>query len=327
MKLVVMIPAYNEENTIGQVIDEIPKKINGFTEIQVLVINDGSNDMTAAIAHKKKAVVISHRTNRGLARTFQDGLNHAFIVLHADVVVNTDADMQYNQTQIPLLTQPVIDGKADMVLGSRFKGWIEDMPFAKRWGNRLATWAVSKVAGVPISDGQTGFRAFSREAGLRLNVLSNYTYTQETILQAAQHKLKIVEIPVDFRKRKDHSRLISSVWSYAQRSIMTLLTGYLSYRPLKVFLRLGGIIALIGVAIALFVLSHFLRTGMVSPHIPAAILAGILLLFGTQTMFLGLIAEKIKQNRILQEEIIYRQKWTMMTTTADKKMNPAGDFV
>lgn len=303
-----MIPAYNEEKTLGRVIDEIPKKIKGFTEIQVLVIDDGSTDATAAIAREKKAVVFSHSSNKGLARTFKDGLNYAFLQLHADVVVNTDADMQYNQTQIPLLTEQVLTNHADMVLGSRFKGWIEDMPFAKRWGNRLATWAVSVVSGVKISDGQTGFRAFSREAGLRLNVLSTYTYTQETILQAAHYKLKIVEVPIEFRKRHDHSRLISSVWGYAQRSIRTLVMGYLSYKPLKAFSTLGGVFALAGLGMGAFVLNHFFTNGVVTPHLPTAILSGTFILFGALIIFLGLIAEMIKQNRLLEEESLYRQK-------------------
>ncbi len=313
MKLVVMIPAYNEEKTLGRVIDEIPKKIKGFTEIQVLVIDDGSVDSTVSVAKEKKATVLSHRTNKGLARTFQDGLNYAFLEMGADVVVNTDADMQYNQTQIPLLTQLILEGRADMVLGSRFAGTIESMPIQKRWGNRLATLAVSVVSGVKISDGQTGFRAFSREAGLRLNVLSTYTYTQETILQAAHYKLKILEVPIEFRKRHDQSRLISSVWGYAKRSIRTLVMGYLSYRPLKAFLTLGGIFNAVGLLMGAFVLNHFIFNGVVSPYLPTAILSGVLILFGTLIMFLGLIAEMIKQNRLLQEELLYRQKMDIIS--------------
>ncbi|MFH0970342.1 MAG: glycosyltransferase family 2 protein [Candidatus Diapherotrites archaeon] len=308
MKLVVMIPAYNEAETIGQVIDEIPSKIKGIAQIQVLVIDDGCTDRTAEIAKSKGAIVLSHPTNKGLARTFQDGLNHAVIEMGANIIVNTDADMQYNQKQIPLLVQPILDGKADMVLGSRFKGWIEDMPIQKKWGNRLATKAVSLVSGLSISDGQTGFRAFSREAALRLNVLSAFTYTQETILQAAHYKLRILEIPVDFRKRDGDSRLFSSVWRYARRSILTLVIGYLNYKPLRIFVSIGGTIFLLGFLFGLFVLRHFLLTGLVSPHLPSAILSIGLILVGALIIILGLIAEMIKQNRLLQEEILYLQK-------------------
>ncbi|QQR93162.1 MAG: glycosyltransferase family 2 protein [Candidatus Iainarchaeum archaeon] len=319
MKLVVMIPAFNEESTIAKVIDEIPKKIKGISEIQVLVINDGSRDNTAKKAREKGAEVITHTTNCGLAKTFQDGLNYAVLEMHADIVVNTDADLQYNQQQIPELVQPILEKRADIVLGSRFAGWIEEMPLQKKWGNRLATWAVSMVSGVKISDGQTGFRSFTREAALRLNVLSTYTYTQETILQAARHKLKMVEIPIDFRKRADHSRLISSVWGYARRSILTLLMGYLSYKPLKAFLAMGGIISLLGVGTGMFVLHHFWLTGMVTPHVPAAILASVLILFGAQIMFLGLIAETIKQSRSIQEEVLYHEKKAMLALSTKKK--------
>jgi glycosyltransferase involved in cell wall biosynthesis len=308
MKLVVMIPAYNEAETISQVIDEIPSKIKGIAQIQVLVIDDGCTDRTAEMAKAKGASVLSHPTNKGLARTFQDGLNHAAIEMGADIIVNTDADMQYNQKQIPLLVQPILDGKADMVLGSRFAGWIESMPFQKKWGNILATWAVSKVAGIPISDGQTGFRGFSRETALRLNVMSKFTYTQETILQAAYHRLRIVEVPVDFRKRTDKSRLFSSVWGYAKRSLLTLVVGYLSYKPMKIFVTIGGTIFLAGLVLALTVLNHFLSTGQVTPHFPTALLSVGLIVVGTLISVLGLIAEMIKQNRLLLEENLYLQK-------------------
>lgn len=308
MKLVVMIPAYNEEATLAKVIDEIPKKISGIDTIQILVIDDGSTDLTASIARKKGAVVLSHKANAGLAKTFRDGLEYALLTLRADIIVNTDADFQYNQTQIPDLVKPVLEGKADIVLGSRFKGWIEDMPLSKKWGNQLATWAVSKVAGAPISDGQTGFRAFSKEAALRLNVLTAYTYTQETIIQAAHLKLKMVEIPIDFRKRADKSRLIGSIWQYARRSFLTLLLGYLTYKPLKVFLSVGGILAGAGAVGGFYVLVHFLRVGMVTPHLPLALLSVALLLMGAQIIMLGLLAEMIKQNRRVQDESLYLQK-------------------
>lgn len=321
MKLVVMIPAYNEEATLGKVLDEIPKKIKGFSEIQVLVTNDGSTDLTGKIAREKGAVVLTHVSNKGLARTFQDGLNHAVMELGADVIVNTDADFQYNQTQIPLLVQPVLEGKADIVLGSRFAGWIESMPLQKKWGNRLATWAVAMVSGLKVTDGQTGFRAFSQEAALRLNVLSSFTYTQETILQAAHYKLRLIEVPVDFRKREGESRLFSSVWGYARRSILTLVMGYLSYKPLRIFVTLGGVILAGGLALALFVLSHFFRTGQVTPHFPSALLSVGLILAGALVIILGLIAEMIKQNRQIAEESLYRQKRMALKRKSSRSMD------
>jgi len=246
MKLVITIPAYNEERTIGKVVLGIPKKIAGLKEIRVFVIDDGSSDNTANVAQKSGATVIKNSSNMGLAYTFKRGLEEA-LRMKADVIVNTDADMQYDQKQISGLIKPILDGKADIILGSRFKGKIEYMPLRKRLGNRLATWAVRRVSGLAVSDAQTGFRAFSREAALRMNIQSSYTYTQETILLAAEHKLRVAEIPVAFRRRAEgESRLVSSIWGYAKRVSLTLVIGYLNYKPLKIFLTLGLGFFLIG---------------------------------------------------------------------------------
>ncbi len=318
MKLVVIIPAFNEEKTLAAVIEEIPKKTRGIDELQVVVIDDGSSDDTAGIAKKMGAVVVQHTQNQGLAFSFRDGLSKA-LELGADIIVNTDADFQYNQKQIPLLVQPILDQEADMVLGSRFKGTIESMPFSKRLGNQLATAVVALVSGIRVSDGQTGFRAFSREAALRLNVLNNYTYTQETIVQAGYWKLAVVEAPIDFRKRADQSRLISSIWSYAKRSVLTLLLGYLNYKPLRVFLALGGIVFLAGFAFGLRVLLHFFRFGVVEPYLPTAVLSVALLVFGFQIIAIGLLAEMIKNNRKIAEETLYRIKKRQLEENGRKK--------
>lgn len=311
-----MIPAFNEEKTVGQVLDEIPSTIAGIDSIQTLVIDDGSTDKTALLAQKKGATVLKN-PHKGLASSFRDGLQKA-LEMGADVIVNTDADMQYNQKQIPLLVKPIVENSADMVLGSRFKGYIESMPFSKKIGNQLATAAVSLAAGVPISDGQTGFRAFSREAALRLMVLSNYTYTQETIVHAANHSLRIVEVPVDFRKRKDESRLIASVFGYAKKSVVTLIIGYLSYKPLKVFVTLGGLVFTVGFLFGLRVLVHFLRFGLVEPYLPTAVLSAALLVFGFQIIVMGLLAEMIKNNRKIAEETLYRIKKTQLESKSKK---------
>ena len=206
------------------------------------------------------------------------------------------------------MVNPILEHNADLVLGSRFAGHIEYMPWANRVGNILATKAVSIVSGLPITDGQTGFRAFSREAALRLMVLSRYTYTQETILQAAYHRFKVVEVPIDFRKRSGKSRLISSLFGYAKQSALVLLMGYLNYKPLRVFLAIGGSIFLVGLAGGLFILSHFLQSGQVTPHFPLALVSVAFLLFGSQIMALGLVAEMIKNNRKITEDLLYRQK-------------------
>ena len=180
----------------------------------------------------------------------------------------------------------------------------------KRWGNRLATFVVGLASGLKISDAQTGFRAFSREAALRLVVHSGYTYTQETIVQAAHKRIGIVEVPVEFRKRNGDgkSRLISSIMTYAQRSVVTLIRTYTSYNPLKTFAYLGGGIFLLGVILGFRVLIHFIRTGMVTPYLPTALLSSVLAIIGFQIIVIGLIADIEHQNRHIMEEILYRMR-------------------
>ncbi|MFH1235301.1 MAG: glycosyltransferase family 2 protein [Candidatus Diapherotrites archaeon] len=307
MKLAITIPAFNEEKTIAKVIEEIPRRIEGIKEIKIIVIDDGSTDHTGKIAAKSGAVVVRHAGNRGLAKAFKTGIDAA-LEGGADIIVNTDADFQYNQKQIPLLVKPVAEGKADIVLGSRFKGWIEEMPSSKRFGNILATKVVRFVSGYDISDAQTGFRAFSREAALRMNISSNFTYTQESLLIAAEHKMKVIEIPVDFRKRSDSSRLFGSVLGYAKRAGMTLLVNYLNYHPLRIFSAIGGIFFLGGILAGFRVLSHFFATGAVEPYYPTAILSGILMTIGLQIVLFGFIGEMVKRNREIQEEALYRLK-------------------
>jgi len=308
MKLVVMIPAYNEEETIGKVIEEIPGEIEGIDEVEVLVINDGSTDNTVKVVKEAGAdKIISFKENKGLAPAFKMGLETA-LAMGADIIVNTDADFQYNQTQIPNLIKPILDGEADIVLGSRFEGWIEHMPAQKRMGNRLATWVTKIASGYPVTDAQTGFRAFSSDAALRLNVMSDYTYVQETILQAVNNGLVIKEIPVDFRRREGESRLISSVFGYARRAASVIVMTYRDYKPLKVFSMIGGVVILFGFLTGFKVLVHYLNTGKVTPYLPSAVLTTVLLIVGFQILVFGLVADMIKNQRRVQDEILYRVK-------------------
>ena len=311
MRLVVTIPAFNEEKTIGKVIREIPKKIPGITEIEVLVIDDGSTDSTSVISQKLGATVLRNTANRGLAQAFSRGMGKAF-EMGADIIVNTDADFQYNQAQIPLLVKPIVDGKADIVLGSRFRGKIEYMPAHKRLGNHLVSFLMRAITGIPVSDSQTGFRAFSREAALRINVFSDYTYTQETILEAFDKKLSIMEVPVDFRKRDGPSRLISNIFVYAKKVGLTILSSYLTYRPLKVFSFVGALMFLAGTLFGLRVLAHYISTGLVSPYLPTAVLSALLLIMGFQVIIIGLIAEIVKRSRKVQEEILYYERKSVL---------------
>ncbi len=307
MNLVITIPAYNEEKTIGKVIDEIPKKIAGIGKIEILVINDGSTDSTQKNALSKGARVISNAANNGLAYSFSRGIETA-LEMGADIVVNTDADFQYNQSQIPLLVKPILDHEADIVLGSRFAGKIEHMSPQKYWGNLSMSFLIRLLTGLKITDAQTGFRAFSKEAAMRINVFSDYTYTQETILEAWEKKLLIKEVPVEFRKREGESRLISNIFVYAKRAGFTVLETYINYKPLRVFLTIGGLMLLAGLAVGLRVFIHFLTFGYVEPYLPSAILSSMLLIVGLQIVVIGLVAKMIQRNRVVQERILYEKK-------------------
>lgn len=302
MKLVVTIPAYNEEDTIAKVIAEIPRQIPGIDKVEVVVVDDGSRDNTVQEALRAGADrVVSFQRNKGLASAFRRGLEVA-LEMGADIIVNTDADFQYNQAQIPALIQPILDHRADMVLGSRFKGRIESMPMRKKLTNRFVTWMVRRASGYPVSDAQTGFRAFAQEAALMLNVLSKYTYTQETIMQAVNHGLVIQEVPVDFRKRQGESRLISSLMGYATRGAPILLRTYWDYHPLVFFFSIGIMSILAAIAVGL---TRFLWAGTLGPYVSVVT---TLAAFGSATLLIGLVADTLRTQRRLQEELLFRLK-------------------
>lgn len=308
MKLIVTIPAYNEENSIGDVIREIPRTMDGIDRVEVLVINDGSTDKTVEVAQNAGADhIISHTRNLGLAKTFRDGLNAA-VELGADIIVNTDADFQYNGTEIPKLLQPIFDGKADLVIGDRQIDTLDHMPRGKVWGNKFATWVTRRVTGWPVRDAQTGFRAFTRDAACRMNLTGDYTYVQETLIQAANKDLALVQVPVEFRRRDGDSRLIASLFGYASAAGMTIARSFRDYNPFQVFFGIGTLILLIGFIIGLQVLFHFFETGMVTPYLPSAVLTTVLVVVGLITIVFGLLADMMKTQRMLDEEILYRLK-------------------
>jgi glycosyltransferase involved in cell wall biosynthesis len=308
MKLVITIPSYNEEYSLASVIKEIPRIIPGIDQVQILVINDGSTDRTAEVAAQAGAdKILTHKHNTGLAQTFRDGLNEA-LEMGADIIVNTDADFQYNGTEIPKLIAPILEGDADIVLGDRQIDRLDHMPWGNLWGNKLATQVIRWTTGLPIQDAQTGFRAFSREAALRMNLTGDYTYTQETIIQASNKNLKIEQIPVEFRRREGESRLISSIFHYARAAGVTIFRSFGAYHPFTVFSIIGFGCILLGLIFGFKVIIHFLTTGMVTPYLPSALLTTVLVVVGSLAILFGLLADMIRTQRMLSEEILYRLK-------------------
>ncbi len=308
VKLVVTIPAYNEEKTISRVIEEISSTIDGTDSVEIIVVDDGSSDGTVNEAIKAGAhEVVIHKVNKGLGITFRDGLEAA-LRRGADIIVNIDADGQYNAAQIPALIRPISEGKADIVLGWRDINNLDFMPKGKKLGNKLATWITRQLLGLPIKDAQTGFRAFSREAAQKLNLYGKYTYVQETLIQANQKGLLIEQVPIEFRRRDGKSRLIPSIGAYAIRAGGVIFGTYRDYHPLKFFLIIGGVLVIIGLGFGVRILVHFSQTGMVSPYIPSAILASFLMIIGLSTIALGIFIHMINSQRRLIEEILYRMK-------------------
>jgi glycosyltransferase involved in cell wall biosynthesis len=308
VKLVVMIPAYNEEKSIAEVISEIPRQVEGVSSVKVLVINDGSTDGTVREAeHAGADKIVGHGTNKGLGATFKDGLDAA-LDMGADVIVNIDADGQYNATEIPRLIQPILEDKADFVLGWRDIDKLAFMPRGKRIGNKTATWVTRRFCHLPIKDAQSGFRAFSRDTAMKLNLSGRYTYVQETLIQASYKGLRIEQVPIEFRARKGQSRLISNIGAYARRAGVTIISTYWNYNPLVVFGLISGVLVVAGLVFAMRVLIHFIQVGHVAPLIPSSILATLLIVAGLVTFVLGILADTSKNQRMLQEEILYRLK-------------------
>ena len=309
MKVVIQIPCLNEALNLPAVIDDLPRGIPGVDSIEVLVIDDGSTDGTAEVARVNGADhVVRLPTSRGLAAAFARGL-HASLERGADIIVNTDGDHQYRGKDLPLLLQPILDGVADMVVGDRQVDTIRHFSPLKKWLQKTGSLVVRWASRTRIPDATSGFRAFSRETALRLEVFSTYTYTLETIIQAGRKGLTVVSVPVGTNDIRRRSRLIKSVPLYVLRSAVTITRVFLMYESLRVFVLLGTIPFLAGC----FLLARFLyfyAIGDGTGHIQSLILASILVVLGFQTFLLGLLGDLIAKNRHLSEETNYRLKKT-----------------
>src|SRR5216684_2437942 len=320
MKLIVQIPAFNEEATIAQTLRDIPKKIDGITAIESLVIDDGSSDKTAEAARKAGAThVVQLKTHRGLSSAFLAGINAA-LRLGADIIVNTDADNQYAGADIPKLIAPIMRGTADVVIGDREVARSPHMSGFKRLLQRLGSRTVGLASGIRVSDVTSGFRAFSREAALQINVFNPFTYTLETIIQAGNRNLGVQSVPVRTNAPTRPSRLYSGIGTYLRKSAATIFRIYTIYKPLKTFFTIGAILMLAGSALGVRFLWHFTH-GDRGGHIQSLILAAVFLIVGFQTLLIGLVADLISVNRRLSEEVLVRLK-RMETPTTERRPLP-----
>ncbi len=310
LNLVVMIPAYNEQDTIAKVIKEIPSPIPNISSIQILVIDDGSTDKTVEIAKQAGALIIQNKTNKGLGFTFKRGINEA-LKLQADIIVNIDADNQFNPKEIPRLIKPIMENKADMVTGSRFlkSSKTIGMPQIKKSGNRLFTNLISKITGKRFTDTQCGFRAYSREAALRLNLYGSFTYTQEVFIDLAEKGMKIMEVPVETKYYKKRKSIISNnLRRYSMRSLGIIARATRDTQPLTFFGLPGIFFTIIGLIGGLFSFIFWLIYLRTTPVRMLLYTSTFLFSLGLLLIILALIADMLKTIKRNQEEILYRLK-------------------
>ncbi len=307
MKLIIQIPCYNEAETLPITLKELPRELPGFTGVEWLVIDDGSEDGTAEIARQCGVHhVVSFTGNQGLARSFLAGLDAA-IRLGADVIVNTDADNQYRAADIPLLVAPILAGRADIVVGSRPINEITSFSPVKKFLQKCGSSVVRFVSKTEIPDAPSGFRAMSREAALRLNVFNDYTYTLETIIQAGQKGIAITSVPIRVNRTLRPSRLVKSIPSYLGKSLITIVRIFVVYKAFRFFMAMGLTLAGAGLLVGIRFLSYYL-SGDGSGHVQSLILSSILLGVGFQTMLTAFLADLLAVNRRLMEDIQYRVK-------------------
>lgn len=305
MKLIIQIPCFNEEETLGLAYNDLPRQLDGIDTIEYLIINDGSTDHTVEKARELGFHhIVSFRRNKGLAMGFMAGLD-ACLHLGADIIVNTDADNQYCGADIAKLVRPILDGKADIVIGERPIDQTEHFSWKKKKFQHIGSWVVRVASSTDIPDAPSGFRAYSREAALRMNVVNEYTYTLETIIQAGHNKIAMSSVPIRTNAETRPSRLFSSMWRYMKRSAAVIIRSFVMYQPLKFFTMLGLVLILFGSVLGVRYLI-LLFSGDGGGHIQSLILTAILLMAGFQTITIGLLGDTIAANRKLIEDMQYR---------------------
>lgn len=305
MKLFIQIPCLNEAEFLPATLKALPRKVEGFTEVYWLVIDDGSEDNTAevALAHGVDYVVrFSH--NQGLASAFQAGVD-ACLKLGADVIINTDADNQYDASAIPALVKPILDGVADVVVGDRDTKNVTEFSWLKRKLQSFGTSVVQNFSGVPVTDATSGFRAFDREAAMQINLVSKFTYTIESLIQVNEASLALANTPVKRNESVRPSRLFGSTWKYIRRNAWTMMRIYVQYRPLKLFIPLGiSLMVLSGLAFLPWIIDNL--SPPATPHLQSVIIGAVLFLSGVQVILFGIIADSIYSVRSLTSKTLKR---------------------
>ncbi len=305
MKLIIQIPCFNEAESLPETLVALPRQIEGIDTIEILVIDDGSSDNTSDVA-KRFGVhhILRHRTNRGLAAAFQSGINKA-LAEGADIIVNTDADNQYEGQDIGKLVRPVLAGDADVVIGDRGVRDNEHFGKFKRLLQRLGSATVKKLSNTDITDAVSGFRAVSRAAAQKINITSSFSYTTEMLIQAGRKRMSIVSVPVRTNGAVRPSRLFTSIPQFIMNQCATMIRAYAMYNPLKVFVVAGGIAALIG-AIPILRFLYFFMIGQGSGHIQSLVIGGSLLTLGIIATMFGAVADLVGRNRQLLEQTLER---------------------
>jgi len=302
MKLIIQIPCYNEAGTLAIALGALPREVKGFDKVEWLIINDGSADDTVKVA-KECGVdhIVNFKHNQGLAKGFMAGLTEC-LRQGADVIVNTDADNQYEAQDIPKLTQPILDGKAEYVVGARPISKTDHFSPTKKFLQKLGSWVVRKASKTDIPDAPSGFRAISKECAMQLNVYNNYTYTLETIIQAGQKNMAIASVPIRTNEDLRPSRLLSSIPNYIKKSVVTIIRISVVYNPFSFFMTLAALLFIPGLLLGLRFLYYYL-TGDGEGHMQSVVLSGVLMGMGFQTGLIAFIADLLSVNRKLLEEI------------------------
>lgn len=307
MKLIIQIPCYNEAETLEIALNDLPKKLDGIDEIEYLIIDDGCTDSTVEVARSWGVHhVVSFTKNKGLAKGFMAGID-ACLRGGADIIVNTDADNQYCADDIDKLIRPILEKKADIVIGERPIDETEHFSWLKKKLQHFGSWVVRKASNTDIPDAPSGFRAFSREAAMKINVINDYTYTLETLVQAGRNRMAIMSVPIRTNPELRQSRLFHSMFGYIKKSVLTIFRAFMMYKPLYCFTLVAMVPSVVGLGIGIRFMAYYF-TGRGSGHTQSLMLACTLLIIGFMTFVIGMLADVISANRKILEDVQYRVK-------------------